>query len=377
MRHRFFRSAFGSILFGLLLSGCGGQSQQIPPSSPTVPQGPAGDMPAQEHHAAPGTIREFGGTLDGPGGITSGPGYALWFTQSGGTNDGKVSYISTDGTITDVAGGLASPYAILTGPDDALWVGQNGFHADGIAKVSTHGAVNQLAIPGPQHTIVRGPDGNFWYGNQFIGNLGGDIYETTPAGVVTYYNDPPPDNFGGQLSFPDGLSFDAAGNLWFTEEGTFADLARMTPAGMFTKYALPLNGDKLVTPQETAKGPGGVWFTVWGDSGKNGFIGKIAPDGTITEYAATLSQPEGITLGPDGAMWFTEEGVPNPSTGSPQGGKIGRITATGTITEYGKNLLDPQQIVLGSDGNLWFTEFGSSASLGQTPSNGRIGRIVP
>jgi streptogramin lyase len=36
------------------------------------------------------------------------------------------------------------------------------------------------------------------------------------------------------------------------------------------------------------------------------------------------SSPAGIALGPDGALWFTEQ----------SGNKIGRITTDGTITEY-------------------------------------------
>ena len=43
-----------------------------------------------------------------------------------------------------------------------------------------------------------------------------------------------------------------------------------------------------------------------------------APSGTITEFTipTTSSIPEGITAGPDGNLWFTENG----------GNKIGRIT---------------------------------------------------
>jgi streptogramin lyase len=68
-----------------------------------------------------------------------------------------------------------------------------------------------------------------------------------------------------------------------------------------------------------------------------------------------LPVPFEITAGPDGNLWFTENG------------KIGKITTGGTITEYGGSLSHPHGITAGPDGNLWFTEFG----------NGKIGRIVP
>jgi virginiamycin B lyase len=71
------------------------------------------------------------------------------------------------------------------------------------------------------------------------------------------------------------------------------------------------------------------------------------------------SQPAGITVGPDGAIWFTEE----------NGHKIGRITTTGSITEYPipTPAASPQEIVAGPDGALWFTEYGANP-----PKIGRI-----
>jgi virginiamycin B lyase len=83
---------------------------------------------------------------------------------------------------------------------------------------------------------------------------------------------------------------------------------------------------------------------------------------TVTEYGsrATLDGPQGITAGPDGDVWFAENGA----------NKIGRITLDGAITLFSddKSLLPkPYDITLGADGNLWFT-----VTLGN-----RIGRITP
>lgn len=107
-----------------------------------------------------------------------------------------------------------------------------------------------------------------------------------------------------------------------------------------------------------AYGPdGNMWFTEW----EGNRIGRITPDGIITEFSIGLSpgaNPRRITAGPDGNMWFTEEGVR----------KIGRISMNGTITEFSKGISEDAgllfDITSGADGNLWFTE-----------SRGRIGRI--
>src|SRR5262249_30768440 len=72
--------------------------------------------------------------------------------------------------------------------------------------------------------------------------------------------------------------------------------------------------------------------------------------GSVTEF--TLPTPPadamGITTGPDGNLWFTEQTY----------NKIGRITTSGTITEFPAPTSDgqPRDITTGPDGNLWFTE---------------------
>ena len=82
---------------------------------------------------------------------------------------------------------------------------------------------------------------------------------------------------------------------------------------------------------------------------------------TINEYPVTTarSYPEGIALGSDGNIWFTEQ--------EPSANKIGKITPSGTITEYPVTTAssEPEEIALGSDGNMWFTE-SSGNNIGLT-----------
>ena len=84
-------------------------------------------------------------------------------------------------------------------------------------------------------------------------------------------------------------------------------------------------------PADITKGPdGNLWFTQEGGAGG---IGRITPAGEVTEYVAGVAPgfsagqvPSHIATGPDGALWFTEEGAT---------GQIGRLDpATGTVTEY-------------------------------------------
>ena len=74
-----------------------------------------------------------------------------------------------------------------------------------------------------------------------------------------------------------------------------------------------------------------MWFTedVFDFPGKNSVIGRITTSGAITDYPILTANSDvtGITVGPDGALWYCV-GILDHS-----GGKIGRITTGGVITD--------------------------------------------
>ncbi len=96
----------------------------------------------------------------------------------------------------------------------------------------------------------------------------------------------------------------------------------------------------------------------------------------VTNYTGTgIGDPEGITAGPDGALWFTNS-VNN---------SIGRISTAGVVTNYTDPGIDlPDGITAGPDGALWFTNSGNN-SIGRittapfvevSPSTGAPGTAV-
>jgi virginiamycin B lyase len=80
------------------------------------------------------------------------------------------------------------------------------------------------------------------------------------------------------------------------------------------------------------------------------------------------SQPEGITAGSDGNLWFTESAA----------GNIGRATTAGTIVELPVPTASwtPDGITTGADGNLWFTEFSGDA-IGRVSLEGATVLVLP
>jgi len=88
--------------------------------------------------------------------------------------------------------------------------------------------------------------------------------------------------------------------------------------------------------------------------------------GSIKEFPIPTSgsSPFGITAGPDGNLWFTEN----------TGNKIGRITTSGVITEFAvpTSGSSPFGITKGPDGNLWFTEFFGVGKIGRITTAGVV-----
>ena len=132
-------------------------------------------------------------------------------------------------------------------------------------------------------------------------------------------------------------------------------------AAQITEYPLPQPGSR---PVGITLGPdGNIWFT---EQGANQ-IGRLTPAGVLTEFPVPTagSGPSFITAGPDGNLWFTEHSV--------SGNKIGRITPAGVITEFPLPTPDsrPDGITVGSDGALWFTEL-NGARVGRITTSGQI-----
>jgi virginiamycin B lyase len=196
-----------------------------------------------------------------------------------------------------------------------------------------------VALVEPQG-ITTGSDGNLW----FTENGAGKISRMTPAGVVTSFalpQVPPPvgspAGTADTTPHPTAITAGPDGALWFT--GRPGEIGRITTAGVVTEFPLPAvpppSGSKpgTASTQATATsivaGPdGALWFT-----DIPGEIGRINTAGVVTEFAVpeippppgskpgtpgTPASPTSITVGPDGALWFGENGA------------IGRIATAGT-----------------------------------------------
>jgi streptogramin lyase len=297
--------------------------------------------------------------------ITTGPDGNLWFLED--EKPGGIAKISTAGAITQVAtGGVtpgfaenSTPAGITAGPDGNLWFVEQT-HPAVIARVSpATGAVTPVASIGePGVTadsrldpIASGPDGNLWVTEDGSPHA---ISRVTPSGALTQFHTMPAIERFAVTAGPDG-------NLWFTAaNGSAGAIGRISPlTGAIAEFSAGLTAGGLFG---IAAGPAGdVWFT---ESANPGKIGAITPEGAIAELASggtspgfsANSEPHDLVEGPDGYLWFTEASEPSGP------GRIGRLNpATGTVEEFPLPTAAsaPDGIALGADGNLWFTERGA------------------
>ena len=104
-------------------------------------------------------------------------------------------------------------------------------------------------------------------------------------------------------------------------------------------------------PNGITLGPdGNIWFIQINDSGDS--VARISPDGQeIVAYPTLtpLSGPERLITGPDGNIWFTEWDVSQVGVIAPDGSDQMEF-ATPTQPS------NPAGIIVASDGNLWFAE---------------------
>jgi gluconolactonase len=114
-----------------------------------------------------------------------------------------------------------------------------------------------------------------------------------------------------------------------------------------------------------------------------GVLTRVAADGKKSQVARCGGGPNGAAIGPDGAVWITNNGgafvwieqdglrFPGPTPPEHRGGSIQRVDiATGRVeTVYdacdGRRLVGPNDLVFDRQGGFWFTDHGCGDADGR------------
>ena len=222
------------------------------------------------------------------------------------------------------------------------------------ASARASGPITEFPIPTASRNpaqIVTGPDGNLWFTE---GVPDGGIGKITPSGIITEF---PVATNNNPFPLLGPITAGSDGAVWFRSrysDGTIP-IARITPDGKVTEMT-----DGF--PTEMTLGPdGAIWYT------RCSSIGRVSPGGTSSDvklplpssrdsadYCTADGEAVGITSGPDGNIWFAVDG--NGAPGDSSRGQIGRITLSRQITLFDAGGYNPSGIAAGPDGNLWFTD---------------------
>jgi len=106
-----------------------------------------------------------------------------------------------------------------------------------------------------------------------------------------------------------------------------------------------------------------------------GRISACAADGSVRVVAETGGGPNGATIGPDGALWITQNGGMGHGPRAEAG--IQRATLDGAVSQpftsvAGVTLEGPNDLCVGPDGRLWFTDPRGESDPGSNGLNGRL-----
>jgi virginiamycin B lyase len=223
---------------------------------------------------------------------------------------------------------LATSQTSGNGAGDEPFVLQGGGHTDS-GWVSFYPHTTDVIYNG----IVSGPERKIWFSVDGPSNSSGGIAKLDMSGQALEF---PLPNL-----HPDELAVGADNDLYF-DPGGAGIIGRLMPSGVLKVFTLP-SGDCICQNGLTLGNDGNVWFS------ETNHVGYITPAGAITEYSngGIGNYATGIAYGPDGNVWFIDEIARSIATLNPHTGAIKEFTVPGTLY--------PHAIVAGPDGNLWFT----------------------
>jgi virginiamycin B lyase len=330
----------GVAILALAALAAGTVSACLPASAPAAPLGEVHELPLPSGVTAAA--------------IAAGPEGDMWFTEPESLAIGR---ITPGGTITEFKGLKGAPDGIALGPEGNMWFAELGPHM-AIGRITPGGEISEFSEGLNQHPfdIARGPEGNMWFTTPH------SIGRVTPSGQITEFSK-------GLSGNPGAIAAGADGNLWFTVEAAEPAIDRITPAGMITEFPIEHTWIKPIAIAQAADGA--VAFTASGENPGEEFeylIGLIKPSGAMY-FTGLDAVPAGIATGPEGDLWFAGEGD-EPGKSSAIGRVAGGVKPEELPDQHAHDFtsglaeeLEPESIAPGPEGSMWFTNNGHSPAI--------------
>jgi hypothetical protein len=184
--------------------------------------------------------------------------------------------------------------------------------------------------------IVAAPDGNIY----FSSGLANQVLSITPSGGVKVYDTTAVSPHG-----PSSLAVGPDGNVWFDE--IFGNAMGKVNLTTHTVSKLTIaSGSTLSSPVQLALGPDGNMWT----SGFNFTVERITSGGVVTPFTHP-GGGSGPIISFNGQLYFAN------------GNSIYHITTGGSLSAtaiQAPSKANFEALTIGPDGNLWFTEDGNT-----------------
>ena len=229
---------------------------------------------------------------------------SLWFTEQMVNKLGRFDPATQTFKEFPLKGENAGPHGLVSDRDGNIWFTANfgGY----IGKLDPRtGEVTQYKMPDEKaddpHTAVFDAHGMLWFtvqGGNMVGRL------DPKSGKVELKTVPT------ESALPYGIAINSKGVPFFCELGS-NKMAKIDPQSMnISEFKLP----ESVRPRRLAiASDDQVYFTDF----KSGNLGRLNPaNGEVKMWASpggADSGPYGITITPDGSVWYSESGV-KPNT---------------------------------------------------------------
>ncbi|PYV73588.1 MAG: lyase [Acidobacteria bacterium] len=265
-----------------------------------------GAAPASEVGELKVTIHEWDVPTKGahPHDPAVGPDGALWFTEQMANKLGQLDPKSGAFKEYPLKVEDSGPHGLVADRDGNIWF--TGNFKGYVGKLDPRtGAVTEFKIPDPKgedpHTAVFDSQGMLWFTLQ-VANMVGRLDPRT--GKIDLKK------VQTANSHPYGIAINSKGFPIFCEFAT-NKMAKIDPQSMeITEYMLP----EGVRPRRMAIDAGDlVYFTDYSE----GHLGRLdMASGAVKMWASpsgAKSAPYGITITPDGMVWYSESGV-KPNT---------------------------------------------------------------
>ena len=290
--------------------------------------------------------------------------------------------------LTGPSGVTGGPQDIATGADGSLWFTESNlppsdYEIGQLGTVSESGTVDEptgaTGLDGAA-TIAQGATGEMWFTEtRAVGEL------TIASETVTPTPELPQD-----LHRPGGVAVDSEDDVWVTVSGDSGYVAELAPPYDASDWTVPKgptgqagfeelvdNDDLAVQPGAIVLGPdGNMWFTENGpDEYGTDQVATFSPTpspSALTLYpsAGSPALPSGrlgdIVVGPDGNLWVGLRYEPPPvEVDAPLHAAVTgasyvlSITPSGAITTYqlpAASDADPDVLAVGPDGRLWMPD---------------------